>query len=270
VSNPNDPLARLDPAPEEKEEQATSTSDGEAGWPPARDSEGRTPWGPPTRVQATQEADQEQAHEEEEFHHPLDRVTKGFPRRLRIAIDWIVTIVGAIAIVLAIKAWVVNPYRIPSSSMEPTLHCARPEQGCEARFSDRVLANRFIYHFHSPRRGDIVVFNVPQEAKIKCGAGGTFVKRIIGLPGDTLQNRLVDGRDFVYINGQKLDEPYILPERRSSDPSRTWHVPQGDYFMMGDNRASSCDSRSWGFLPRSDIIGKVFMTYWPPNRISFR
>ena len=72
-----------------------------------------------------------------------------------------VTIVGAIAIVLAIKAWVVNPYRIPSSSMEPTLHCARPGSGCEARFSDRVLANRFIYHFREPQRGDIIVFKTP-------------------------------------------------------------------------------------------------------------
>ena len=85
-----------------------------------------------------------------EFHHPLDRVTGRLPRRLRIAVDWIVTIVGAVAIVLAIKAWVVNPYRIPSSSMEPTLHCARPAPGCESRFSDRVLANRFIYHFRDP------------------------------------------------------------------------------------------------------------------------
>jgi signal peptidase I len=185
-------------------------------------------------------------------------------------VDWIVTIVGAIAIVLAIKAWVVNPYRIPSSSMEPTLHCARPATGCEARFSDRVLANRFIYHFHSPRRGDIVVFNVPAEAKVKCGAGGTFVKRIIGLPGDTVQDRVINGAGYIYVNGQKLDEPYIQPSRRDNGPQKTWRVPQGDYFMMGDNRASSCDSRSWGFLPRKDIIGKVFMTYWPPNRISFR
>src|SRR5512132_3173480 len=82
--------------------------------------------------------------------NPVDRLTQGLPHGLRVTIDWIVTIVGAIAIVLAIKAWVVNPYRIPSSSMEPTLHCARPASGCEARFSDRVLANRFIYHFRDP------------------------------------------------------------------------------------------------------------------------
>ena len=93
------------------------------------------------------------------LRNPFDRLTEGLPRPWRIAIDWIVTIVGAIAIVLAIKTWVVNPYRIPSSSMEPTLHCARPGAGCEARFSDRVLAYRFIYRFRDPHRGEIVVFN---------------------------------------------------------------------------------------------------------------
>ena len=98
-----------------------------------------------------------------------------------MTIDWLVTIVGAIAIVLAIKQWVVNPYRIPSSSMEPTLHCARPGSECEARFSDRVLACRFCYRFWSPKRGDIVVFKTPPLAAIRCGAGGTFVKRLIAL-----------------------------------------------------------------------------------------
>ena len=86
-------------------------------------------------------------------HHsrnPVDRLTRGLPHGWRVTIDWVVTIAGAIAIVLAIKAWVVNPYRIPSSSMEPTLHCARDASGCEARFSDRVLANRFIYRFRDP------------------------------------------------------------------------------------------------------------------------
>ena len=116
--------------------------------------------------------------------NPVDRLTQGLPHGMRITVDWIVTIAGAIAIVLAIKAWVVNPYRIPSSSMEPTLHCARPEHGCEARFSDRVLANRFIYRFRDAKRGDIVVFETPPAARGRCGAGGTFVKRLIGLPGE--------------------------------------------------------------------------------------
>ncbi len=193
--------------------------------------------------------------------NPLVRL--GVPQPWRAIIDWIVTIAGAIAIVLAIKAWVVNPYRIPSSSMEPTLHCAKPGSGCTSRFSDRVLANRFIYHLRDPRRREIIVFNVPKRAEEACGAGGVFVKRIIGLPGDVWQER----EGFVYINGKKLDEPYIRKDRRdfSSYPARK--IPKDNYFMMGDNRQSSCDSRRWGTVPRANIIGKVFAIYWPPQRI---
>ncbi len=207
---------------------------------------------------------------QDDYHHPLDRVTGRLPRRLRIAVDWIVTIVGAIAIVLAIKAWVVNPYRIPSSSMEATLHCARPAPGCEARFSDRVLANRFIYHFRDPHRGDVIVFDTPPAAKKRCGAGGTFVKRIVGLPRERVQIRLKRGAAYVYVDGRRLDEPYIENDRRDIGPEETYRVPAGHYFVMGDNRAQSCDSRVWGSVPRDNIIGKVFMTYWPPQRISFR
>src|SRR3954451_16295392 len=173
-------------------------------------------------------------------------MTENLPRPWRVAIDWIVTIVGAVAIVLLIKAFVVNPYRIPSSSMEPTLHCAKPGLGCEAPGgffdgSDRVLANRFIYRFRNPKRGEIIVFKTPPEAQVRCGAGGTFVKRLIGLPGEVVSER--DG--YVYINGQRLDEPYIKPDRRDSEPPRAWpKIAPGHYFFMGDNRRQSCDSRN--------------------------
>jgi signal peptidase I len=199
--------------------------------------------------------------------NPVTRLTRNLPRGWRITIDWIVTIAGAVAIVLAIKAWVVNPYRIPSSSMEPTLHCARPGSGCEARFSDRVLANRFIYHFRRPHRGDIIVFKTPPLAKQKCGAGGTFVKRLIALPGETWAEK----NGYIYIDGKKLIEPYVKSDRRdtgTSYPARK--VPPGMYFMMGDNRSQSCDSREWGPVPRKNLIGEVFAVYWPPNRIGFR
>jgi signal peptidase I len=199
----------------------------------------------------------------EEYHGWNPLVRMGVPQPWRGIIDWIVTIVGAVAIVLAIKAWVVNPYRIPSSSMEPTLHCGTGGSGCLARFSDRVLANRFIYHLRDPRRGEIVVFNVPSAAETACGSGGVFVKRIVGLPGDIWQER--QGR--VYINGKKLREPYIQNDRRDFQSYPARKIPKGNYFMMGDNRASSCDSRRWGTVPRGNIIGKVFAIYWPPQRL---
>src|SRR5438093_660339 len=141
---------------------------------------------------------------------PLGRLFPNLPREVRVVLDWILTIGGAVLIVLALKSWVVNPYRIPSSSMEPTLHCARPATGCEAHWSDRVLANRLIYHFRDPHRKEIIVFKTPPAAKLRCGAGGVFVKRLIGLPGEYLSER----NGYVYINGKKLDEPYLKPDRR--------------------------------------------------------
>ena len=179
-----------------------------------------------------------EAAPERHSRNPVDRLTRGLPQPLRVLIDWVVTIVGAIAIVLAIKAWVVNPYRIPSSSMEPTLHCAVPNSGCEATFSDRVLANRFIYRLKDPERGDIVVFETPPAAKARCGAGGTFVKRLIGLPGEQVELRSIKGLSYVFVNGKRLDEPYIQKERRDTRPPESFKVAAGQYFMMGDNRVA--------------------------------
>jgi signal peptidase I len=201
------------------------------------------------------------------IRNPIDALTHGLPRQWRIAIDWAVTILGAIAIVLAIKAYVVNPYRIPSSSMEPTLHCARPLAGCMAQFSDRVLANRLIYHFREPRRFEIVVFKTPLAAELACGGeGGTFVKRLIALPGERW--RVQDG--VIYINDKRLDEPYLEEARRDGDTYPEKTVPEDSFVMLGDNRSSSCDSRRWGTVPRGHLVGPVFAVYWPPKRIGFR
>jgi signal peptidase I len=202
---------------------------------------------------------------------PVDRLFPNLSHGPRVVIDWIVTIAVAVLIVLGVKAWIVNPYRIPSPSMEPTLHCARPEPGCEAARSDRVLANRFIYRFRDPKRGEIVVFHSPKAAAVAC-TGGIFVKRIIGLPGEVWAER----SGYTYIDGRRLDEPYVRPGRRDSDtktllqipPRGTMRrIPKDMYLMEGDNRAHSCDSRVWGLVPRSSIIGKVFLTYWPIGRI---
>jgi signal peptidase I len=182
------------------------------------------------------------------------------PRPARIAIDWAVTIVVAVLLVLALKSYVITPYRIPSASMEPALHCARPGSGCRARFSDRVLACRICLDFSDPSRGDIVVFHAPAAAVRECTEGGTYVKRLIGLPGETVSER----NGHVYVDGRPLAEPYV--EYRD-DETHTWHVPEGQYFFVGDNRSSSCDSRRWGSVPRSSLIGTVIFRYWPPNRI---
>ena len=194
----------------------------------------------------------------------LKRYFGRVPRPWRAILDWIVTIAGASAIVLAIKTWVVNPYRIPTSSMEPTLLCAQGGSGCTGPFSDRVLANRFIYRFRDPHRGEIIVFHVPKAAESACGTGGVFVKRIIGLPGDVWQER----EGYVYINGKKLNELYLKKERRDLQSYPARRISRDSYFMMGDNRQFSCDSRKWGTLPRSSIIGKVIAIYWPLNRIT--
>ena len=204
------------------------------------------------------------------MHGPLERLFPNLSRRQRALIDWVLTIVGAVLIVLALKAWVVNPYRIPSGSMEPTLHCAKPALGCEADRSDRILVNRLIYHFRDPKRKEIVVFNAPKRAALICQSG-VYVKRIIGLPGDRWEER----NGYVYIDGKRLDEPYVRPDRRDHEnvqlsdllPNATV-IPKDRYLMMGDNRSESCDSRCWGLVPRKDLIGEVFLTYWPLGRIA--
>jgi signal peptidase I len=142
-------------------------------------------------------------------------------------------------------------YRVPSSSMEPTLHCARPNIGCEADQMDRVAA--VAYGRRKPERGDIVIFKTPAAAVRKCGEGGTYIKRLIGLPGERWSER----RGYVYIDGTKLDEPYVLPSRRDDESFRGGPIPPNTYLVLGDNRASSCDSRFWGLVPRANLIGRV-------------
>jgi len=182
----------------------------------------------------------------------------------RVFAEYGVILVVAIAVALLAQAFVVKPYRIPSPSMVPTL-----DPG------DRVLVARFLYHFTTPARGDIVVFKYPLDTHI------VFIKRVIGRPGDTLSLR--DGH--VYVNGVRQNEPYVAkvdgkpsptnpaPSIANSTLSEPWSlnqpytVPADTYFMMGDNRLDSDDSRVWGPVPARDLIGRAFLIYWPVTRL---
>jgi signal peptidase I len=184
----------------------------------------------------------------------------------RTIVEWVVTLAVAAVVVLAVEVEVAQPFRVPTSSMEPTLHCAKPGFGCTGSLNDRVIVAKIVYRFRNPERGEIAVFHAPAEATQRCSEGGTYLKRVIGLPGEQVSER--DG--VFYVDGRRLNEPYVLPYERDS-VTKTWpRLGKDDYFMMGDNRIASCDSRTWGPVARSAFIGPVVATYWPPTRWTLR
>jgi signal peptidase I len=186
----------------------------------------------------------------------------------------VVIVALALGLALGIQAFLIKPYQIPSGSMEPTL---KPSQ--------RVLVNRFIYHFTSPKIGDIVVFHPPSGAEQgnECGVprppdeacpqptsgedSQNFIKRIVAGPGDTLSIR----NGHPVVNGKIAKESFINPcgGGTACNLPRKIMIPKGHYFMMGDNRGSSDDSRFWGPVPQSWFIGKAFFSYWHPDEIGF-
>jgi signal peptidase I len=177
--------------------------------------------------------------------------------RGRTILEYVVLAVVAVAVALLIQAFLVKPYRIPTASMEDTL-----------LIGDRVLVDRISWRFSQPERGDIVVFHAPV-------VGPVLIKRIIGLPGDEIS--LSGGS--VYINGRRLDEPYVRRIDGRQEPSEPFSnglpwslqepytVPPGSYFVMGDNRTDSGDSREFGPIKREQFVGRAFAKYWPPGRI---
>jgi signal peptidase I len=199
-------------------------------------------------------------------------VTPAPKSALRNGVGLLVTVGVAIAFALIFQAAIAKPYEIPSGSMEPTLDIGQ-----------RVIVNRLAYELGSPKVGDIVVFHPPAGAPDNhCGvhkspreacpaptpgeADTNYIKRIVAGPGDTLS---VKGGHPVVNGVEKTNEPYITPcgAAAACNMPRTIKIPPDHYFMMGDNRGASDDSRFWGPIPRSWIIGEAFATYWPPDRI---
>lgn len=178
------------------------------------------------------------------FRHRMDFVAATFFQGL--VFEWIPTLGFALIFALVLRSYAVASYYIPSASMENTL-----------RKGDLLIADKFSYKVlhHMPQRGDVVIFQFPENRK------QDYIKRTIGLPGDTVEVR----NGAVFVNGQELKEDYIK-ERPDHDfgPEK---VPADHFFMMGDNRNHSSDSRVWGFVPRSYLEGHAMFVFWPPTRM---
>jgi signal peptidase I len=183
-------------------------------------------------------------------------------RRNRWAREGVIVLVVALVAAVLLRTFVVQTFFIPTGSMEPTLNVG-----------DRILVNKLSYHLHSVHRGDIIVFTRPADENCGGPQVGDLVKRVIGLPGETIS---VSG-GYVDINGARLDESWLPASRQgitgqgppgnTANLARPYKIPADDYYVMGDNRMDSCDSRYWGPIPRSSIVGKVELRVWPLDAI---
>ena len=186
-------------------------------------------------------------------------------------LELVVIVAVALGLALGIQAFLVKPFRIPSESMVPTLE-----------INQRVLVDRVSIRFSDPHRGDILVFKPPSGAdNDECGvrkdedeacarptrerSDTNFIKRVVAEPGDRL--KILRGR--VYIDGRRQREPFIRPSDSCGicNLPKEIRIPAGHFFMMGDNRGESADSREWGPVPKKWIIGHAFFTYWPPKQL---
>jgi signal peptidase I len=184
--------------------------------------------------------------DDEEEDLELEDVTSSVTRNI---LEWAVVLVGAVLVALLLRASLFQAFWIPSESMETTL-----------LISDRVLVNKVSYRLHDIHRGDIVVFARPDEQP---GEIRDLIKRVIGLPGDTIEAR----ENAVYIDGNRLIEPYLDDGTVTSDFGPTV-VSEGHIFVMGDNRDESYDSRIFGAVPEDRVIGRAFVLFWPLGRLS--
>ena len=184
-----------------------------------------------------------------------DEVTTPAPKKRRtkhLLVEWVIIVLVALGVSFLMRTFVIQTFFIPSGSMEPTL-----------QIGDRIIVSKLSVDLGTIHRGDIVVFKAPPAEH--CGDPVTdLVKRVIGLPGDHLTSK----GNTIYVNGSPLAETWTHVEPLGQAIGQVT-VPANSYFMMGDNHPDSCDSRMWGSVPRSDIIGKVFLRIWPLRRFGF-
>lgn len=172
------------------------------------------------------------------------------PSALRNVVEWVLILAGALLVAFVVKTFLVQAFYIPSGSMLPTLQ----EQ-------DRVLVNKLSYKLHDVERGDLVVFEGPDQSP---GQVKDLIKRVVALPGETVEAR----EGFVYIDGRLLEEPYLGPGI-TTGPLEATTVPPGHIWVMGDNRGNSKDSRFFGAVDEEAIIGKAFVRVWPITSFRF-
>jgi signal peptidase I len=187
------------------------------------------------------------------------------PKKARWLRELVIVVVVAVGLAVLLRTFVVQTFSIPSGSMEPTLN-----------IGDRIVVDKLSYDLHGVGRGDIVVFARPPAEDCAGAPVSDLVKRVIGLPGETIS---LSGNGYVLINGKRLDETWLPKSVQGTTypgPSGTayslqhpYKIPANDYFMMGDNRGDSCDSRFWGPIPKSLMVGKVDLRIWPLTRFHF-
>jgi signal peptidase I len=169
------------------------------------------------------------------------------PKVKRVVREYVQSFVIAFILAMIIRTYVVQAFKIPTGSMIPTL-----------KIGNRLLANKFIYRFKDPERGEVIIFKATIDKK------KSFIKRLIGLPGETIEIK----KGFVYVNGKRIEDEritnnYYYNQGIYGKLGEQIQVPEDSYFVLGDNSGNSRDSRYWGFVPKKNVKGRAFLIYWP-------
>jgi signal peptidase I len=188
--------------------------------------------------------------------------SKNYERKSNFRLN-VEAMVTAFIMAMLIRSFVITPFKIPTGSMEPTLHG-------DVKYGDRILVNRFQYYFNPPKRGDIIVFQTRGIEALE--QDKDYIKRLVGLPGEALS--ILNER--LHINGKQVEDSELVKNRRYvfrrfsemryGDPEHPIVIPKDCYFVMGDNTENSKDSRYFGFVPKKNVKGRAFLIWWPMKR----